>query len=180
MNIPNLLTFIRFILVPVFIYSFYNYTDNHYLIPLTIFIFAGLTDILDGYIARKYNQITKLGKLMDPLADKAMQLSALFVLALSDKKFIPLWILIVVLAKELFMIIGGGVLYKREVIVQANWYGKATTVLFFIAICIIIVTDSEIGKVLLIIAVIAALLSAYKYTNEYSKVSKSQKYLSEN
>ena len=80
-NIPNILTIIRFILIP-FIYI--SVLSKHFLTALIIFTVSALTDILDGYIARKYNYITDIGKLIDPLADKLTQVSTLIVLVIQN------------------------------------------------------------------------------------------------
>lgn len=171
MNIPNALTIIRFLLVPIFIYSFYYQNQNNYIIPLLIFLLAGITDILDGYIARKYNLVTKWGKLLDPLADKSIQVSALIVL--THKGIIPLWVVLVVMAKELFLIAGSALLYRKKIVAQANWYGKLATVMFYIAIVDIIFTRSVLGMYLLVLAVTSTLYAAIRYTLAYLKVNKS-------
>ena len=93
MNFPNLLTTIRIILVPLFIYIFFSPMKNNILYGTIILFIIGLTDILDGYIARKYNMITKLGTILDPIADKLTQ--GALVLALSTRY--PLMIALVVL-----------------------------------------------------------------------------------
>ena len=93
---------------------------------------SGLTDILDGFIARKFNFITNFGKLIDPLADKATQIAVLTVLTIQN--VIPLWILVIVLLKECIMIAGASFLYGKELVVSSKWYGKLSTVLFYIAI----------------------------------------------
>jgi cardiolipin synthase len=96
-------------------------------------VLGGITDVLDGYIARKFNLITSFGKLADPLADKMMQITALVLLTMQQK--IPAVILIIVIAKEAFMGAGSILLYKKEnFVVSANWYGKLATVIFFVAI----------------------------------------------
>ena len=118
MNVPNILTVFRFLLIPVFIYFFFSDLPNNYVISAVIFILAGITDILDGYIARKFNIITKWGKLMDPLADKAIQLTVIFCLAYI--KLVPLWAIFIILIKEILMVIGGVVLYKDKIVVRAN------------------------------------------------------------
>ena len=129
-NIPNILTIIRFILIP---FIFISVINKHYLIGIIIFTISAITDILDGYIARKYNYITDIGKLIDPLADKLTQLSLL--LALTLLKIIPLWILIIVFIKELTIIISASFLYsKKDVVVYSKWYGKLATTLFYLAI----------------------------------------------
>ena len=90
-NIPNILTIIRFILIS---FIFMSVITGHFLTALIIFTISAITDILDGYIARKYNYITDIGKLIDPLADKLTQISLL--LALSILNILPWWILAIV------------------------------------------------------------------------------------
>lgn len=137
MNIPNILTAIRFLLAPVFVFTFFSSHENNLKLSAYIFLFAGITDVLDGYIARKYNYITKWGQAMDPLADKIMQLTVLICLTIN--RLIPIWIIIVVGIKELLMIAGGVFLYtKRDnVVIPARNYGKISTVLFYIAVLLI-------------------------------------------
>ena len=128
-HLPNILTIIRFLLIPLIIV--FAIQDN-YIATIIILTISGLTDILDGYIARKFNFISDFGKLMDPLADKATQVTILTVLTI--QKIIPLWILIIVLLKELLMISGASFLYGKELVVSSKWYGKLATVLFYVAI----------------------------------------------
>ena len=129
-NIPNILTIIRFILIP-FIYM--SVLTEHFFTALIIFTISALTDILDGYIARKYNYITDIGKLIDPLADKLTQISLL--LSLTILKILPLCIFAIVFVKELVLVICASVLYSRkDVVVYSKWYGKLATTLFYLAI----------------------------------------------
>ena len=129
-HIPNILTVIRFLLIPVIILLA---IQNNYIGAIIVFTISGVTDILDGVIARKFNFISDFGKLMDPLADKATQITLLGTLML--KGVIPLWILVVVLLKEFLMISGASFLYgKEDLVVSSKWYGKTATVLFYIAI----------------------------------------------
>lgn len=127
--IPNILTIIRFLLIPIII--IFALQDN-YIATFIVLTLSGITDILDGYIARKFNFISDFGKLMDPLADKATQVTLLAVLSI--QKLIPSWILIIVLVKEFFMIVGASFLYGKELVVSSKWYGKLATVLFYVAI----------------------------------------------
>ena len=91
-HVPNILTVIRFLLIPVIV--FYIFTGN-YILAFVFFSISGITDIADGFIARKYNLISNFGKLMDPLADKLTQVAT--IASLTIIKIIPLWILIIVL-----------------------------------------------------------------------------------
>lgn len=134
-NIPNILTISRFILIPFIVISL---AFNHYLLAFIFLTLSALTDVLDGFIARKFNLISDFGKLMDPLADKSTQLSILITLALkhtpNGEPIIPLWILFVIALKEFMMVAGASFLYGKETVVSSKWYGKLTTVLFYVAI----------------------------------------------
>lgn len=129
--VPNILTIIRFLLIPVIIISIFQ---GNYILGIVFFTLSGFTDILDGFIARKFNLISNFGKLMDPLADKLTQISVLTSLVWAD--IIPIWILIIVVLKELIMVMGASFLYGKDVVVYSKWYGKLATVLFYLAIVV--------------------------------------------
>lgn len=128
-HIPNILTIIRFLLIPFIVVNIFS---GNYIIAFIIFTISGLTDIADGCIARKFNLISNFGKLMDPLADKLTQICTIASLTLIH--IIPIWILVIVLLKELIMIAGASFLYGKDVVVYSKWYGKLATVLFYLAI----------------------------------------------
>lgn len=130
-HVPNILTILRFLFIPVILY--YIFIGN-YLLAFAFFTISSITDILDGFIARKFNFISNFGKLMDPLADKLTQISVLASLVMVH--IIPVWILAIVVLKELIMVIGASFLYGKDVVVYSKWYGKLATVLFYIAIVI--------------------------------------------
>ena len=164
--VPNALTILRFILIPIIL--IYIFTGN-YLLGFVFFTLSGITDILDGTIARKFNLISNFGKLMDPLADKLTQISVLASLTLKD--IIPIWILLIVVLKELIMIIGASFLYGKDVVVYSKWYGKLATVLFYIAIVISLISKQflltgfweTLDLALYCIAVIATIFSLVMY-----------------
>lgn len=165
-NIPNILTIIRFILIP---FIFISVVSRHYLIGIIIFTMSAITDILDGFIARKYNYITDIGKLIDPLADKFTQVALL--LALTILQLLPWWILAIVFVKECVMVISASVLYsKKDVVVYSKWYGKLATVLFYLAIiCSLIInqfnieTTFKIDLYLYYLAILATIFSLIMY-----------------
>lgn len=128
-NLPNILTMTRLALIGVFLWQ---YLAGHPYVAMGVFILAGTTDVLDGYFARRNNQITNFGKLMDPLADKLMLLTALICLSAGGR--VPGWLVVVMAAKELIMVIGGYILLKNGIVVQAIFIGKAATVVFLIAV----------------------------------------------
>lgn len=129
--LPNALTVLRFLLIPIIVIAC---VQGQYILAIAVLSISGLTDILDGTIARKYNYITDFGKLMDPLADKATQISLLTTLFI--KGAIPIWILAIVVLKEFCMVSGASFLYGKELVVSSKWYGKLATVLFYVAMVI--------------------------------------------
>lgn len=128
-HVPNMLTISRFVFIP---FIFGAIVNKYYIAAFVFLTVSGLTDVLDGFIARKFNFITNFGKLIDPLADKCTQISTLIALSLVD--IIPNWILIIVFIKEGFMIAGAAFLYGKQLVVSSRWYGKLATVMFYIAI----------------------------------------------
>ena len=124
-TIPNVLTIIRMILIPVFVVLFFR---GHKMAALCVFCAASLTDMLDGYLARKLNQITDFGKLFDPLADKLMVLTAMVCQTFWGP--LPLIAVLIVAAKELVMVLGGVFMLSRDVVVYSNYFGKSAQVGF--------------------------------------------------
>ena len=176
MNLPNIITALRFALIPLFIKIFFSSLERSLLYSILIFLLAGITDVLDGYIARKYNIVTKWGQIMDPLADKLMQLTVL--VCFTIKRFIPLWIIIIYGIKEFSMILGGIFLYTRKdkMVLPANAYGKIATVVFYISI-LSVALDFIYARLLIIIAVLFALYAFIQYAIIGIKyIKNSQKY----
>ena len=176
-NIPNILSVIRIILVFVFVAVFF--TAESPIWALIIFLTAGATDVVDGYLARRFNWITNLGKILDPFADKFMQCTALVCLCI--KSFVPLWFVLVFLAKELATLITGLLVIKRRsVVVVSKWYGKAAVCLFYLAIfvCIVFKTfleENPIVSILMFAAVaIFAALAFAGYVKHYSSLKKEE------
>ena len=127
-TIPNILTFFRLALIPVYWMIMMGLKEDFW--ALGVFVLATATDMLDGFLARKWHQITDVGKLMDPLADKLMVLSVLATLLLRG---IISWIPVALLAaKELLMLTGGILLYNRKIVVHALFVGKFAQV----AVCL--------------------------------------------
>lgn len=174
MNIPNALTTLRFILIPTYLFVYFSKINNSFLFAMIIFFIAGATDVLDGYIARKYNMVTKWGTLLDPLADKLMILTVLF--SLSYTNIIPHWVFYVVLIKEISMIIGGFTLFKKyETVVAAKYYGKAATVLFYVSIGILIF-NKMFGLYFLYCAIFLAFFALYNYFIHFIQIKRQAKY----
>jgi len=133
MTVPNLLSMFRIVLVPVFIFTVLSGTENAYLFGMAVFLLAGITDVLDGYLARKYNCTSVLGKFLDPMADKMMVASALVCAVI--EKLVPLWLALAYIAKELIQAIGGFVFYNKvKDMMPSNVLGKAATTTFYLTI----------------------------------------------
>lgn len=119
-NVPNVLTMIRMALIPVFWILFFAEGGRYW--ALAVYVIASLTDLADGYIARKYNLITDFGKLMDPLADKLMVISMMLAWVIAGVlPWVPLAIL---LLKEMLMVIGGAVMLRMKIVVYSEKMGK--------------------------------------------------------
>ena len=123
LNIPNILTYFRFLFIPVFIWQYLH--ENYWLAGLALGLSA-LTDLLDGKIARKFDMITEIGILLDPVADKLTEAAVLLCLAL---RFPLLWaVLAICLCKEGFMAVAGAVMLRRKKkLGGAMWFGKICT-----------------------------------------------------
>ena len=126
-TIPNVLTMIRMLLIPVFVVLFFHEEEIR-VGSLCVFCAASLTDMLDGYLARRLNQITDFGKLFDPLADKLMVLTAMALQTFWGP--LPLIAVIIVALKELVMVLGGMFMLSKGVVVYSNYFGKAAQVGF--------------------------------------------------
>jgi len=130
LNVPNALTVLRIILIAPFLYFFFTGNMVWALIMMGL---SGLSDALDGFIARRYHQITPLGKLLDPLADKLTQTTIALCISIHVPLLIPVFAIFVI--KEILMLIGACILLKRKKRPgAARWYGKTATILFYVSI----------------------------------------------
>jgi cardiolipin synthase len=159
-HIPNILTGIRFALIIVYIWIF---AIQSYTVAMVVFLSAWATDLLDGYLARKWNAITNAGKLLDPLADKLMLIAAL--ISFYTVGWIHLFIVLIVSVKELLMVLGGILLYKHHVVVYADHLGKLATGMFGIGVVMTFYYDavSPYHYVVLYTAIAISLLAMIQY-----------------
>ena len=168
-QIPNILTIIRFLLIPFIVISIFQ---GDYISGIILFTVSGATDVLDGFIARKFNLISNFGKLMDPLADKLTQIAVLTSITLV--RIIPVWILVIVVLKELIMVMGASFLYGKDVVVYSKWYGKLATVLLYIAIVISLLLKQfelagvweDIDLAIFIFALLSTIFSLVMYVKD--------------
>ena len=178
-TIPNVLTMIRLLLVPVFVVVYFRTAAEPKYAALAVFAAASLTDMLDGFLARKLNQITDFGKLFDPLADKLMVLSAMVCQGIVG--VFPWSAIIIVACKELFMVIGGLFLLSRDVVVYSNIFGKAAQVSFILSLILSFFHvpleewGTRLDLILLWITVGLAILAMVVYAAEYLRSLKKPK-----
>ena len=170
MNTPNKLTILRLIMIPVFM-VFYMYIKIPF-ISVVIFALAFLTDMLDGYIARKNNQVSDFGKIMDPLADKVLVAAAMVLLTQSG--IVSPWVTVLVLARE-FIVSGVRMAAAAEGnVVAASLWGKAKTMWQFAAITLALLFNNKnlFIDILMFINLVLTVLSGVDY------LIKNKKYLS--
>ena len=167
-HVPNILSAFRILLVPVFVLTYFSGTPQAHDQALGVFILASITDVVDGYIARRFDLITKVGTVLDPLADKLMQLTVLVCLTIDG--FIPLWVTAALLAQESGMIITGIYFYFREhsTVIPSNYFGKSATVLIALAIFITILYPDSLASFLLVVSTLSLkLLALGTYIHNY-------------
>ncbi|NLN55729.1 MAG: CDP-alcohol phosphatidyltransferase family protein [Clostridiales bacterium] len=164
-QIPNILSVIRFLMIPCFVFMFFSNVPHNRILALGIFLLAGITDVVDGYLARKNNWITDFGKMMDPIADKLMQATAFVCIAIQNTIVYILTALIFV--KELLMLAGGIVLAKKGAkdLVVSRWYGKLATFILAISLGLLILFyDNEtLVAIMSIVSAAAMLFSLFMY-----------------
>lgn len=161
LNLPNVLTSIRILLVPLLVVVLLTKFEGKELVGLAVFLVAALTDFLDGFIARRWGLVTRLGKLLDPAADKILT-SAAFI-SLVELGSAPAWIVVVIVAREFAVSTLRTVSASQQVVIAASWSGKVKTVSQVIAISLLILHET-LGEFqhLAIVALWAALiLSVY-------------------
>jgi CDP-diacylglycerol--glycerol-3-phosphate 3-phosphatidyltransferase len=155
LNVPNLLTVLRILAVPVIVVALLDETAHGDTLAAAVFALAALTDGLDGYIARRRQAVTTFGQLMDPLADKLLITAALVSLVSLDR--LAAWVAMVIIARE-FAVTGLRALAaERGVVIAASWLGKVKTALQVAAVIALIIWDpAPLGVELLVYAAVAA------------------------
>jgi len=175
LNIPNALSVFRILLIPIFLYMLNSNKESGFYMATAVLALSYITDILDGYIARKKNMITELGKILDPLADKITQ--GVVVIALLIKGYIPAFVVIILLAKELIQI-SGGIYIKIKLKAQmppANVFGKTATGMFYISMLLLLLSVPYaiyivyITIIILLIAFINYVVMFIKFRKETCK-----------
>lgn len=176
MNIPNLLSLIRLGLVPVFALTFFSPSPNAHTWAALVYAVAFATDIADGYIARKFNMITKLGRILDPLADKLMTFTVIICVALDGA--IPKWAVAVFFCKEALMGLGGALMYRKvKDVTPANWWGKTSTGVFFVVLAALVLfpIPRPWSTAMISFALVLTVAALVRYALDFQKLMKLEK-----
>lgn len=180
-TIPNILTYIRLICIPIFVWLMIEYflskaaNDVYMWASFGVFLFAEITDICDGYIARHYNQVSDIGKVLDPIADKVLQCVAMLMLCICKNLH---WIfVIIIIVKEVYMGVTSKYWMrasKRQVEQKSNKIGKAGAFIYFAGILLSFFTQKHkaiywVDFALLVVGSVMAIIAATMYTVIYQK-----------
>lgn len=162
MNTANKLTLLRVIMIPVFMAALYLDFPFSQAVALAIFILASITDFIDGYIARHFNQVTDFGKFMDPLADKLLVTSAMLWFVETGR--MSAWMLLIVIARE-FAVSGlRMVAAPKGVVIAAAWSGKIKTASTMVCICLMLLPISQtLNSVCLCVILVTTIWSGVEY-----------------
>lgn len=181
MNLPNKLTMLRIILIPVFVALFVCSVIPYNMVWATIvFVAAAITDQLDGHLARKNNQVTSFGKLADPLADKLLTISALICFVETGVAYLPGWVVILIIARELIVTGIRMIALTDNTVIAASGWGKAKTVSQLVTIIAIMVDiilkdlgyelfnwgGASVMLILIIVMVLLTLISGIDYVKK--------------
>lgn len=169
-SIPNILCYIRFLLIPAFVVLYISADEpKQYLRAAAVVLLSGMTDFLDGFIARKFHMVTELGKLIDPLADKLTQVSLIFVLIVKIRWMFVLLIIFVIM--QLFLLVAGLVMLRKgKKLNGAKWFGKVSTTVFYAVMLVLIAVPklpTTVANILMLVCGAFLLLSFLLYIKEY-------------
>lgn len=162
-HIPNALTILRFVAIPVFVVLFVQAGDGPAWGAGVFFAGAALTDQLDGYLARRWSVESPFGKVADPLADRLMIVAAVITLWASGR--IPLVAAVIVLARDLLLLVGYKLLVPRGYPFEVSFLGKVATWILYASLCLVIVTEKGTlwPLVLLWLGIVLAVAAAIQY-----------------
>lgn len=175
MNVPNALTVFRIMAAPFIVALLYFPSRTTCLLATIFFIVAILTDLADGFWARKYNQVTNFGKFLDPLADKVLIASVMIMLTALN--WIPAWIAIIVIVRELLVTGLRAIAADKGQVIAADNYGKMKTIMQSVAMIPLIyhyplfgIDVAQVGFLLLLVAVALTLYSGWNYLYSFYRV----------
>ena len=169
-NVPNALSLLRIALVPCFMVLYLLHADAW---AFAVLVLSGLSDAFDGYIARKFDQVTDCGKLLDPLSDKLTQVGVVICLTTRYPEILPLTVIVFV--KEVCQAIGGMILLHRRCAVRgAKWFGKVSTIVFYMCMLVIVLWHDSMSEWLMLtllgVACLAMLVAFIGYLRLYLQI----------
>ena len=169
LTIPNILSTIRILMIPFVVIAYFM---QNYILAIVLLALSGLTDVADGFIARHFHQISDLGKILDPIADKLTQFTVVVCLAIDHHWLIPVAILFAI--KEILTLIGAVIFVRRgNATPYARWWGKMTTVVLYITMGLCLLRDylpsipPEVTTVAVTLTIACLLFSFYNYLQVY-------------
>lgn len=174
-TVPNILTFCRIVLIAPFLYFFIT---ERYIEATAILVASGLSDCFDGFLARKLNQVSDLGKLLDPVADKLTLVAVAVCICIMFPIVIPLMVILAL--KDLLMLCGGLYMIKKGIKPPAaKWYGKVGTIVFYFSVCLIVflkaffqIESDVLTIVLMTLTAITMIFALVKYFQLFLKLRK--------
>ena len=166
-TVPNLLCVIRIVLVPLFLWLYLG--EENYLAAVIVLTVSGLSDIIDGWIARRFDQVSELGKILDPIADKLTQLAVFICLLL---RYPLMWVLLAafVLREITVPLLGLLVIRRRQIVTGARWYGKASSVIMYVLMVILILwvdIPRPLAAALIILSAAVCIFAMAMYASLY-------------
>jgi CDP-diacylglycerol--glycerol-3-phosphate 3-phosphatidyltransferase len=172
LNLPNLLTLFRILLVPVIVAVLLTRFEGREFVGLALFLLAAVTDFLDGFLARRRQQVTRLGKLLDPAADKILTTAAFIALVEIDPLVTPAWMVALIVSREFAVSTLRSVAAVESMVIAASWSGKVKTVTQVVAISLLIIYTqlgefSHLAPISLWVALLATLYSGVEYFVRY-------------
>jgi CDP-diacylglycerol--glycerol-3-phosphate 3-phosphatidyltransferase len=174
LNLPNGLTIIRILAIPVILLLLFYPEKVYQIVTSLLFLSAALTDTLDGYLARRHKMVTTLGRFLDPLADKLLIVTAL--IALIPAREVPVWMVIVIVGREIAVTGLRGIAASQGVIISASSLGKYKTVFEVASVSVLIFNGNyfsihfhQVGMGLLWVALILAVISGIDYFKKFLK-----------
>ena len=175
MNLPNALTVFRILAVPFIIALLYFPQETSCLIATLFFLVAILTDLADGFLARKYNQVTNFGKFLDPLADKILIASVLIMLV--ELNWVPAWIAMIIIVREILVTGLRAIAADKGQVIAADKYGKMKTIMQSVALVPLIyhypifgIDVAGLGFFLLLVALVLTVYSGWNYLYSFYRI----------
>ena len=170
LTIPNLLSLVRLAMIPLIVWLYC--VKQEYIWAVVVVAMSGITDIVDGYIARKYDMISDFGKILDPIADKLTQ--AALIICLLERYYWMRWLLVLFAAKEIIMGISGlVVIKKKDVVNSSQWFGKLTTVVLYGVMILLFLfpgLPEVIANAMIALCAAVIILSLVKYLLFYKRL----------